>query len=96
MSLSPCRQLISCTAVPSEPTLNAVRILLPTSIQRQMKTVSGVRFVLPVLHRDAGTKMLWASGRFLQNGIQLIKSKNNNFAPLADQRISYRVWNPNS
>lgn len=56
MSLSPCRQLISCTAVPSEPTLNAVRILLPTSIQRQMKTVSGVRFVLPVLHRDAGDK----------------------------------------
>ena len=96
MSLSPCRQLISCTAIPYEPTLDAVRILLPTSIQRQIKTVSGVRFVLLVLHRDTGARMLWASRGFLQTGIQLIKSKSNNFAPLADQRISYRVWKPNS
>lgn len=44
-----------------------------------MKIVSGVRSVLPVLHRETGEENVVGTWK----GIQLVKGKSSKFAPLA-------------
>lgn len=52
-----------------------------------MRTVSGLRSVLPVLHREAGEDNVVGTWKTLLKGIQLLKGKSSKFAPLADQGI---------
>jgi len=53
-----------------------------------MKIVSGERSVLPELHRETGEENVVGTWKILLKGIQLVKSKSNKFAPLANQGIS--------